>query len=98
MPATHFSPHSIDPRPCGIATWFDGADASGTMARCANSGCAKRRTNPYQGCSCFQREPIADDEPDRAPGVHTGECEVMGNKVGALGIDLDVRPLESSKS
>ena len=37
------------------------------MARCLHEGCARCRTQPHLGCSCFRREPGTDDEPDYVP-------------------------------
>ncbi len=50
------------PRACRHCHYFDGWTAQDTCAFCANSGCSRVRTQPELGCSCFEREPGADDE------------------------------------
>ena len=62
----------------GSVVMFDGdaADAdtlvyNGTAALCSRPGCPRVRSMPANGCSAFEREPGADDDPDVVPASAT---------------------------
>jgi len=50
-------------RPCWTCCWWDGMAAQGSAALCAQPGSSKVRATPETGCSGWEREPGADDEP-----------------------------------
>ena len=61
---THSNPLSLGKRPCWHCTHFLGLIYAGSAAACAGGGV---RAMPAQGCAFWEREPGADDEPDRQP-------------------------------
>lgn len=67
MPAVHFSPWSATVRPCWHCASFRGLVYAGSAARCAAPNSAAVRSMPANGCSAFEREVGADDEPDVVP-------------------------------
>ncbi len=62
----HFTPWTATQRPCWHCHHFDGLEGSGA-ALCGLRSGPRRRSMPAAGCSAFEREPGADDEPDRVP-------------------------------
>ena len=58
---------ALRPNPCWHCHWFEGLTEHG-LTWCLNPGCSKTRAGPSQGCSAWEREPGADDEPG-PPGV-----------------------------
>lgn len=62
----HFDPWGAL-RPCWHCTRYDGLVYGGTAALCNLPNAARVRSSPVNGCSAWQREPGADDEPDRRP-------------------------------
>ena len=67
MHAAHFTPWSATVRPCWHCTSFRGLVYAGSAARCARPNSAAVRSMPANGCSAFEREVGADDEPDVMP-------------------------------
>jgi hypothetical protein len=67
MSAQHFTPWGSDERPCWHGTRFIGLLHDGTAARCSLPGGPGVRSMQAGGCSAFECEVGADDEP-RAPG------------------------------
>ena len=58
----HFVLASGSARPCWYCHWFDGMTAQNTCALCLREGGPRVRSDPQNGCSCWQREPGSDDE------------------------------------
>ncbi|MDE2369717.1 MAG: hypothetical protein KGN16_12175 [Burkholderiales bacterium] len=50
-------------RPCSYCTRFVGMTPDGSAARCGLPNAARVRSQPQWGCSGFEREIGADDEP-----------------------------------
>ena len=69
MPATHFTPWQSERRPCWFCAHFAGMLYGGSAARCSLANSARVRSMPSDGCSGFEREVGADDEPDQGPMV-----------------------------
>jgi hypothetical protein len=63
----HFSPHTAAHRPCWHCRYFDGMNPPGVNARCSRPGGNRVRSQPESGCSGWEREPGADDEPGWEP-------------------------------
>jgi hypothetical protein len=63
MHAEHFSPWGTDQRPCWHCTQYAGTAAGGSAALCSLPGGPRVRATPSAGCSAFEREVGADDEP-----------------------------------
>jgi len=42
-------------------------DSSDSAALCKRRGACRVRALPQDGCSCYEREPGADDEPEWSP-------------------------------
>lgn len=64
MHAAHFNPWSSTPRPCWHCNAFAGLLYGGSAARCTRPYSATVRSMPANGCSAFEREVGADDEPE----------------------------------
>jgi hypothetical protein len=69
MPYQHFSPHAARQQPCWHCRHFDGMNPPGVNARCSRPGGNRVRSQPEGGCSFWEREPGADDEPAWDPVV-----------------------------
>lgn len=63
---TNFNPWG-PPRRCWHCTRFDGMVYRGTAALCTLRSGPRVRSAPANGCSSWEREPGADDEPDNVP-------------------------------
>jgi hypothetical protein len=50
-------------KPCWHCRFYDGMTNENTSALCNHPGCSRVRSTPANGCSAFEREPGADDEP-----------------------------------
>jgi len=76
----HFSPWLAEPRPCWHCVHFGGMLFGGSAAGCTAPGSAKVRAMPKDGCSQWEREPGADDEPG-PPGdtPHSGDCSTSAS-------------------
>lgn len=60
-------------RPCWHCRAYAGLTGQGSAAVCRDrSGAVSVRTNPEQGCSFWEREPGADDEPGPPAGWSGG--------------------------
>ena len=68
MSASHFSPWGTSPKPCWHCNAFESMAPSGGSALCTRPNAARVQSMPAHGCSAFEREPGADDEPDWIPG------------------------------
>jgi hypothetical protein len=62
MGSGYFDPHGT-PRPCWHCRYFGSMLYAGSAAACACPGAARVRSMPVNGCSGFEREVGADDEP-----------------------------------
>ncbi len=65
--ATHFTPWGT-PKPCWHCTHFAGMVAEGAHSLCNGPG-SRVLAQPATGCTYFEREPGADDEPGPPGGV-----------------------------
>ena len=82
---SHFQP-TIPDRPCWQCSAFDGVDSSGTAALCHRRRYPRVRTQPERGCSGWQREVGADDEPERVLiRLARMGAAAKGNPVGGTG-------------
>ena len=66
---SHFSPWQPQ-RPCWHCVRFDGLGPDGSVAYCALARAARVRSRPADGCSAFEREVGADDEPGPPVPLH----------------------------
>jgi len=53
------------PRPCWHCRWYSGFDQ--VVALCDALGARRTMSSPAAGCGRFEREPGADDVPERTP-------------------------------
>ena len=89
MPGMHhhqtFNPWGV-PRPCWHCHHFAALVYQGTAALCMSGSGPRVRSGPAHGCSGWEREPGADDEPGppshgtAAPGRHVS----IGRAPGAV--------------
>jgi hypothetical protein len=86
MAASHFSPHQAAPQPCWHCRHFGGMLYAGTAAACMSRDSARVRAMPANGCSGFEREVGADDEPE--PPARSAACVRTGS---APGVSAGVR-------
>jgi len=70
-----FTPYKTETVRCWHCRHFEGLAAAGSVAVCrAGSGYPRVRSMPEWGCSGFEREPGADDDPEAVPAeslIHT---------------------------
>lgn len=52
------------PIPCWHCLYFDRMVDHGTAALCRHPDCVRVRSGPANGCSCWERVPGVDDEPE----------------------------------
>ena len=50
--------------PCRWCIWYDRPGEYDSHSYCCNPRCAKVRTTPDLGCSCWERAPGLDDDAD----------------------------------
>lgn len=67
MISTSFHPYPETFNPCWHCTSFVAMIYQGSAACCSRPGVSRVCALPERGCSAFEREPGADDEPDRIP-------------------------------
>lgn len=67
MSASHFSPWGTAQKPGWHCDTFEGITPGGCLALCTRSNAARVHSMPVNGCSAFEREPGADDDPDWIP-------------------------------
>lgn len=67
MTSAYFNPFPAVQRPCWHCTHYVGLTAGGSAARCRLPNGPRVQSMPASGCSAWQREPGADDEPDAPP-------------------------------
>jgi hypothetical protein len=66
---THFRPYLAEPRPCWHCHHFGALIYQGSAAWCRMPGASAVRALPRAGCSAWEREVGADDEPDLVPMI-----------------------------
>lgn len=76
MGSPYFNPHGAACTPCWHCIRFDGMAYAGTAALCSLPNAARVRSDPAHGCSAFQREVGADDEPG-PPAVDEGQAVLV---------------------
>ena len=69
MDAVHFSPRGNGALPCWHCTTFARVAYSGTAAYCAQLNARKVRSNPANGCSAFNVNPVRMMSQGRHVGV-----------------------------
>ncbi len=69
MATPYFSPHAAIANPCWHCTEFTGMAYGASAATCSLPNGPRVRANPGYGCSAFQREVGADDEPGPPSGA-----------------------------
>jgi hypothetical protein len=69
---THFRPYLAEPRPCWQCHHFGALIYQGSAAWCRMPGASAVRAMPQAGCSAWEREVGADDEPDLVPAAAAG--------------------------
>ena len=83
---THFAP-TVPDQPCWHCSRFDGMTAQGSAALCTLPHAARVQALPGRGCSAFEREPGADDEPGPpAWGVEGRSVSWRPARGGARGV------------
>lgn len=65
--SAHFTPWRTAPRPCWHCAHFEAMTRDGSAALCRRATCSRVRSMPDAGCSAWEREVGADDEPDQRP-------------------------------
>ncbi len=62
-----YDPYAGQAHACSACHYFVGWAAQGTAAECGRQGYSRVRATPETGCSGWEREPGADDEPIPRP-------------------------------